>query len=223
MNPGPYVKLSVVDNGTGMSPKTRVHIFEPYFTTKERGKGTGLGLATVYGIVKQSGGFIWLTSDLGCGTTFDIYFPPVNESPTRASNAPVPTGTFAAFETILLVEDEADLRTAIGEFLQSKGYRVLVAADGMQAKRICEQHSSAIDVILADLVMPGMDGIEVVKAVISLFPDIHVLYMSGYTGRAVELLDSGAVLLKKPFGLPTSENMLRVLIDARKPVGRESI
>ena len=109
------------------------------------------------------------------------------------------------------------MRTAIAEFLQSKGYKVLAAADGLQAKLICEQHSGAIDVILTDLVMPGMDGVEVVKTVLLLFPDIHVLYMSGYTDHAVELLDSGAVLLRKPFGFRTLAAKLRVMIDTPKP------
>jgi CheY-like chemotaxis protein len=212
MNPGSYIKLSVADTGTGMSAETRSRIFEPFFTTKERGKGTGLGLATVYGIVKQSGGFIWVTSDLGCGTTFEIYFPRVQEPITRPSTQSVPAATSKVSETILLVEDDVPLREAIREYLQSKGYTVLAAACGTEAMRICEQHTGPIDAILTDLVMPGMDGVEVVNAVARHCPGIHIMYMSGYTDRAAGLLSSRAVLLRKPFGLSELAIKLRSVL-----------
>jgi CheY-like chemotaxis protein len=212
MNPGAYIKLSVVDTGTGMSAETRSHIFEPFFTTKERGKGTGLGLATVYGIVKQSGGFIWVTSGVGCGTAFEIYFPRVQEPLTRPSMQSVPAATSKVSETILLVEDDVPLREAIREYLRSKGYTVLAAACGTEAMRICEQHTGPIDAILTDLVMPGMDGVEVVNAVARRCPGIHIMYMSGYTDRAAGLLSSRAVLLRKPFGLSELAIKLRAVL-----------
>jgi len=201
MNPGDYIKLTISDTGTGMSAEIQVQAFEPFFTTKERGKGTGLGLATVYGIVKQSSGFIWLSSKVGKGTTFEIYFPPVVEEPTRPAEPRPLAAAAKGSETILLVEDEALLRDAICEFLESVGYNVLVASGGMEAKHICERHPAKIDLILTDLVMPGADGVEVANAVSLYYPGITIMYMTGYTDRAAELLDAGAIMLKKPFSL----------------------
>jgi PAS domain S-box-containing protein len=218
MNPGPYLKLSVVDTGIGMDDETRSHIFEPFFTTKERGRGTGLGLSTVYGIVKQSSGFIWATSEVGHGTSFDIYFPWVRQPLTKPSSRPVPAATSEVSETILLVEDEASLRDAISAFLRSIGYTVLAAGDGSEAMRICEQHTSTINLMLTDLVMPGENGIEVANAVATRYPGIHVMYMSGYTDRAVELLGTQAALLRKPFSLSELASKLREVLTA--PNGR---
>jgi CheY-like chemotaxis protein len=200
----------------GMDAETQARIFEPFFTTKERGKGTGLGLAMVYGTVKQSGGFIWLSSEVRQGTNFDIYFPPVRESITEGSIPRAATVTSGGSETILLVEDEEALRVATCEFLQLRGYTVLVAGDGAEAMRVCDQHTGSIDLILTDLVMPGIDGIEVAKAVSARYPDIHVLYMSGYTDRAVELLDSGAMLLQKPFTLSVLASKLRAVLEIKE-------
>ncbi len=212
MPPGPYVKLSVSDSGTGMSVETKLRIFEPFYTTKERGKGTGLGLATVYGIVKQSGGFIWLTSDIGRGTMFEIYLPRVQAPLTQLSRSDVPAATSNVSGTILLVEDEAALRFAICEFLESNGYKVLAAGSGTEAIQMVEQHTGTIDVILTDLVMPGMDGIDLVTALASHCSGMHIMYMSGYTERAEELLDAGAVLLKKPFSLSELASKLRSVL-----------
>jgi PAS domain S-box-containing protein len=214
MNPGPYIKLSIVDSGSGMSAETKSHLFEPFFTTKERGQGTGLGLATVYGIVKQSGGFIWVTSDIGCGTTFEINFPRIQEPIARPSTQDVPAATSEISKTILLVEDDASLRGAVCEYLQSNGYTVLAAAGGAEAIRICEQHVGTIDLLLTDLVMPGMDGTEVAKVVALRYPGIHIVCMSGYTERAVELVGARAVLLKKPFSLSELGSKLRAVLAA---------
>jgi PAS domain S-box-containing protein len=215
MHPGPYVKLSVADSGIGMDAETQAHIFEPFFTTKERGKGTGLGLAMVYGVVKQSGGFIWVTSEAGRGTAFAVYLPQVEEPITRASKPSVATATSQGSETILLVEDDEALRAATCEFLQSRGYTVLAAADGAEAMRVCEQHTGTIDVILTDLVMPGVDGVELAKAVATRYPNICVLYMSGYTDRFVEGLNAETVLLQKPFTLAVLASKLRALLAAQ--------
>lgn len=212
MLPGPYVVLSITDTGTGMDAKTKARIFEPFFTTKERGIGTGLGLASVYGIVKQSGGFIWVDSETGRGTTFDIYLPPVEEAPTKDLN-PDRAGTCSkGMETVLLVEDEAELRAVAGGFLESKGYTVLVAGDGPEALRISKQHKGKLDVLLTDLVLPGMDGIEVAASVALLHPDARVLFMSGYSDRITEKLGTGNALLQKPFKLSALGTKLREVL-----------
>jgi PAS domain S-box-containing protein len=215
MTPGSYVRLSVTDTGSGMDAKTKARVFEPFFTTKERGKGTGLGLATVYGIVKQSGGFIWLTSEVGQGTTFEVLFPQCS-LPMAAAKACLATMASGGSETILLVDDEAALCAAGREFLVSRGYTVLVAANGPEAIRICQQHSDDIDAILTDLVLPGMDGAELATIVTSWRPRIAVLYMSGYADRSLETLGAGAVLLHKPFKLSDLESALRSALESRK-------
>ncbi len=199
---GQYVLLSVSDTGTGMNAETQAHIFEPFFTTKAQGKGTGLGLATVYGIVKQSGGFIWVYSELGRGTSFKIYLPRVDQPLERVGGtraAPeVPRGT----ETILLAEDEQDVREVAREFLESGGYTVIEARDGAEALKRVEQHEGAIDLLVTDMVMPGMTGQELTARLLHSRPDIRVLYMSGYSERAAvgsARGDSSLRLLAKPF------------------------
>ncbi len=199
---GQYVLLSVSDTGTGMNAETQAHIFEPFFTTKAQGKGTGLGLATVYGIVKQSGGFIWVYSELGRGTSFKIYLPRVDQPLERVGGtraAPeVPRGT----ETILLAEDEQDVREVAREFLESGGYSVIEARDGAEALKRVEQHEGAIDLLVTDMVMPGMTGQELTARLLHCRPDIRVLYMSGYSERAAvgsARGDSSLRLLAKPF------------------------
>jgi CheY-like chemotaxis protein len=222
MTPGVYVRLSVTDTGIGMDAETQLHIFEPFYTTKERGKGTGLGLAMVYGVVKQTGGFVWVTSEVGRGTTFDIYFPQV-EAPLRKPSKPyVASATSEGSETILLVEDDVALRAAAGEFLELRGYTVLAACDGAEAIRVCERHAGDIDAILTDLVMPGMDGIELAKVVSVRYPDICVLYMSGYTDRSMEGRRAGTILLQKPFALSDLACKLRTVLGTRKPARHRS-
>ncbi|MGC2694992.1 MAG: response regulator [Candidatus Angelobacter sp.] len=209
--PGSYVLLSVADSGTGISPDIQSHIFEPFFTTKERGKGTGLGLATVYGIVKESQGHILVESALGKGTTFNIYFPVMaiskEPSPPALSVPVVPGGS----ETILLVEDEAALREITGEYLQSRGYRVLTASNGLQALEICRTHEEPIDILLTDIVMPGIPGPELVKSALDMRPSLRVIYVSGYVDRGIETvaMEQNAVILKKPYSLADLGRQIR--------------
>lgn len=209
--PGEYAMLAVSDTGTGMDAETQKRIFEPFFTTKSAGKGTGLGLATVYGIVKQSGGFIWVYSEPHKGTTFKLYFPTVEGRAEKAvpeTAEVVPTGS----ETVLVVEDEAALRIATRELLQSKGYTVLDAASGLEALRLAQ--TGKVDVLLTDMIMPGMTGIELAKNVVELHPDSRVIYMSGYTDRVLELesLPPGTRFLQKPFSLSVLAKTIRAVL-----------
>ena len=202
MQPGSYVQLSVSDNGTGMDAETQTHIFEPFFTTKEKGKGTGLGLATVYGIVKQSGGFIWVYSELGKGTTFKIYLPCVDQkeevTPFQRQAAEVPSGT----ETVLLTEDEQDVREIARQFLESGGYRVIEAKDAADAIRIAADKNGDIDLLVTDMVMPGLSGPELAQRLQREHPGLSVLFMSGYSEHAATEManaDPSVRLLTKPF------------------------
>jgi PAS domain S-box-containing protein len=210
---GSYVMLAMADSGTGMEPEIQSHIFEPFFTTKERGKGTGLGLATVYGIVKESSGHITVDSMPGKGTTFKIYFPVTalpKEAPIVAQTASIPTG---GSETILLVEDEAALREITCEYLQSRGYRVLTAASGLHALEICRSHEGPIDILLTDIVMPGIRGPELVKAALDMRPSMSVIYVSGYVDRGLEsTMERNAVLLQKPYSLADLGQKIRLTV-----------
>jgi len=202
VKPGHYVLLAVSDSGVGMDAATQAHIFEPFFTTKEQGKGTGLGLATVYGVVKQSGGFIWVYSEVGKGTCFKIYLPRV-EQPAEATGVPqalaeVPRGT----ETVLLAEDEQDVREVAREFLESGGYQVIEAQNGEEALRIGSEHPGKIDLLITDMVMPGMRGAELAARLQQARGDLRVLYMSGYSEHSAaepELGSKSMKLLTKPF------------------------
>ena len=204
MTPGKYVMLSVGDTGCGMDLATQAHIFEPFFTTKVKGKGTGLGLATVYGIVKQSGGFIWVYSEPGQGATFKIYFPCVEELAPTAEPAKVrrPTKPAKGKETILVVEDEIGVRSLVCETLKSKGYNTLAAEGAAEALKIAEQHTKPIHLLLTDVVMPLTGGKELATRLFTLHPESKVLYMSGYTDDAVVpqgISEGGTPLLQKPF------------------------
>jgi two-component system cell cycle sensor histidine kinase/response regulator CckA len=212
--PGKYVVLSVTDNGCGMDEKTKAHIFEPFFTTKEKGKGTGLGLATVYGVVKQSGGYIWVYSEPGHGTTFKIYLPKIEEEITPANHGgladsrSVPRGS----GIVLLVEDEKGVRDLTREYLEMSGYKVLVAENGHTALELAALHAGPIDLLITDIVMPGINGKELADRVNAIRPGIKVLYMTGYTDQAIVhrgTLADGAVLLQKPFSLSTLASKLR--------------
>ena len=176
--PGPYVVLSVTDNGCGMDAETQARIFEPFFTTKELGKGTGLGLATVYGIVKQSGGYVWVYSEPGLGTTFKLYFPVTGETVRDLKVAPVSSDSWRGTETILVVEDQDALREMVRSFLVASGYRVLEASHPEQALQIARGHKGSIDLLLTDLVMPGMNGHELAKKLTAEIPrsqsDVYV-------------------------------------------------
>jgi two-component system, cell cycle sensor histidine kinase and response regulator CckA len=211
MKAGPYVQLVVTDSGIGMNAETQAHIFEPFFTTKEKGKGTGLGLATVYGIVKQSGGFIWVYSELEKGTSFKIYLPrleqPEDHVGTPQKTLELPMGT----ETVLLTEDEQDVREIAKEFLESGGYRVIEAKDGAEAIRIAAKHRGKIQLLVTDMVMPGMTGQELAVRLQSEHPGLRVIFMSGYSEHAATEManaDPSVRLLTKPFSRAA---MLRVV------------
>jgi PAS domain S-box-containing protein len=216
LSPGKYVMLAVTDNGCGMDAETQAHIFEPFFTTKEKGKGTGLGLATVYGIVKQSGGYVWVYSEPGRGTSFKVYLPRIEETvgaggrDAKPGAQSMPRGS----ETILLVEDEKGVRELAREYLKTCGYNVVEAEDGHTALELAAMHAGSIDLLMTDVVMPGINGRELADRVKSQRPGIKVLYMSGYTDQSVVkhgILETDAVLLQKPFTMATLALKLREL------------
>jgi signal transduction histidine kinase len=213
MVPGAYVVLSVTDTGHGMDEETKARIFEPFFTTKEAGKGTGLGLATVYGIVKQSDGFIWVYSEPGRGTTFKMYLPRVDQAPEPLSVRPAPAAVRGT-ETVLLVEDEAALRTLLRELLESFGYSVLEAGQGADALRVAGEHPGAIHLLLSDLVMPQMTGRELAERLVRLRPGIKVLLMSGYAAGAAphHEIPGGAAYIDKPFTADAMAGSIRALL-----------
>jgi CheY-like chemotaxis protein len=200
--PGRYVMLTVTDSGHGMEAATLSHVFEPFFTTKPMGKGTGLGLATVYGIVKQSGGSIQVESQAGRGTTFRIYLP-ASEGATRKLQETRPGATVAGGkETILLAEDEPDLRELARIFLEGYGYKVLEAASAEQAIQLAGAFTERIDLLLTDVIMPGMSGRQLAENILSKRPQTKIVYMTGYTDDMVvqhKVLEPGVNLLQKPF------------------------
>jgi len=208
--PGPYVMLAVSDTGTGMDEHTKAHLFEPFFTTKEKGKGTGLGLATVYGIVKQSGGYVWVYTERGQGTTFKVYLPRAAGTGVEKSVAPAEPATLRGSETILLAEDEPTVRTIVREALVRQGYTVLEAASPEAAIQIAEQHRGPIHLLLTDVVMPGQSGDHLAARLVGSRPEMRVLFMSGYP-------DDTAVqrnYLQKPFGPETLVRTVRQALDA---------
>ncbi|MBI5419354.1 MAG: response regulator [Deltaproteobacteria bacterium] len=220
MQAGSYVVLALSDTGSGMDPETISHIFEPFFTTKEVGKGTGLGLSTVYGIVKQSGGYIWVYSEPGRGTTFKIYLPQATEEAETAKPAEVRAGLLGGSETILLVEDEDSVRSLVREVLARNGYTVLAARNGEDALRACDGNAGAIHLMLCDVVMPGMSGVELARRIVPLRPEIKVLYMSGYTDTAIVrqgVLDPGTAFLEKPFAPDALARKVREVLDSDNP------
>ena len=217
---GPYVMLSVTDNGTGMNVETLAHLFEPFFTTKERGKGTGLGLATVYGVVKQSGGYIWVDSEMGKGSSFKVYLPQIDEPVSAPAPAALPADSFRGEETILLVEDADALRKLAHALLEQNGYHVLAAENGEAALKIAEQNRECIHLLLTDVIMPGMTGRTLADRLIALRTGLKVLYMSGYTDSAIAdqgVLEPGTYLLHKPFSEETLIQKVREVLDAEAP------
>src|SRR5271166_4001151 len=224
LRPGDYVMLTISDTGMGMDSETQSHIFEPFFTTKGT-KGTGLGLSTVYGIIKQSGGYIWVYSEVGRGTTFKIYLPRVASTgetaaqvaaPIEARNNIVEPGT----ETILLVEDEANLRYLARQYLEKQGYKVIEAADGAVAMQIAVAHEKVIHLLLTDVIMPGINGRELAQRISEIRPNVKILYMSGYTENVIGtngMLDAGVRLLQKPFNLRDLKSRVREVLDATPP------
>ena len=216
VQPGRYVRLAVSDTGTGMDKETKAHIFEPFFTTKERDKGTGLGLSTVYGIVKQSGGYIWVYSEPGRGTTFKIYLSRVDEEIVDV-DPPMPLpGVARGSETILVVEDEEVVCSLTRELLQSRGYTVVEAHHGAEALQICERYEGDIHLVVTDVVMPQMSGPVLAERIAHLRPGIKVLYMSGYTSNALAHLgvpDVDVSCLQKPFTLESLTRKVREVLD----------
>jgi PAS domain S-box-containing protein len=226
LRPGDYVMIAISDTGAGMDSDTQSHIFEPFFTTKGT-KGTGLGLSTVYGIIKQSGGYIWVYSEVGRGTTFKIYLPRVAstgetaaqlaasgvlDSEVRNNNIVEPGS-----ETILLVEDEANLRYLARQYLEKQGYKVIEAADGAVAMQIAVAHEKVIHLLLTDVIMPGMNGRELAQRISEIRPNVKILYMSGYTENVIGhngMLDAGIRLLQKPFNLRDLKSKVREVLDA---------
>jgi PAS domain S-box-containing protein len=215
---GEYVMLAISDTGVGMDSETQSRIFEPFFTTKGA-KGTGLGLSTVYGIVKQSGGFIFVDSQPQRGTSFRAYFPRVDvpEDIVAATDTSGLPRADRGQETILLVEDEINLRRLARQYLERQGYKILEAEDGLAALQIVDGYQGKIDLLLTDIIMPGMNGRELAAQVVKLLPQIRVLYMSGYTENAVGhdgALDAGIHLLQKPFSLPSLKENVREVLDS---------
>jgi signal transduction histidine kinase/CheY-like chemotaxis protein len=217
---GQYVMLAVRDTGTGIDEQTLAHIFEPFFTTKEPGKGTGLGLSMVYGIVKQSGGYITVDSEVGAGTTFRIYLPRVNGTEELRSPETRPAARETGSGTILLVEDEDAVRSLVETILTSDGYKVLVANSPEQATGICRAFPGTIDVLLTDVVMPDMSGPELAEKLLALRSGLRVVYMSGYAGEHLDehgVNAEGASLLQKPFTAAALEEKIRQALNASLP------
>jgi CheY-like chemotaxis protein len=217
VRPGEYVVITVGDTGVGMSDEVKAHLFEPFFTTKERGQGTGLGLPTVFGIVKQNGGHIEVRSEIGVGTTFEIFLPVTEqvEAPTAAptTSAHEVTGT----ETILLVEDEAPVRELAVQILRAHGYRVLAAENGPRALEVSNEYRGSIQLLLTDVVMPQMNGKELAHRLQAMRRDIRVLYISGYSEDVIAhhgIVEEGAVVLAKPFTLEALTRKVRAVLDA---------
>jgi two-component system cell cycle sensor histidine kinase/response regulator CckA len=216
---GFYVRLIISDTGIGMSSEVKERIFEPFFTTKEKGKGTGLGLSTVYGIVKQSGGNVWVYSELGKGTAFKVYLPrvdePLEEEKERRKKEELPSGR----ETVLVAEDEDDVRNLVMQILKRQGYRVLEAANGGEALIACEKYKEKIHLLVTDVVMPGMSGRELSDRLLPLHPEMKVLYMSGYTDDTIlryGVLEGEINFVQKPFSVEALTQKVREVLEKQK-------
>ena len=217
--PGRYVMIAVSDTGVGMDAATQARIFEPFFTTKEPGKGTGLGLSTAYGIVKQSGGYIWVYSEVGGGATFKIYLPRV-DAPAEVVAAPPELGTVAGSETVLVAEDDPLLLPLARDVLKRLGYTVLEARTASDAVAVAQAHSGVIHLLVSDVVMPGESGLQLARRLLDVRPNLRVLYISGYSDEAVVrhgLLDPGTTFLQKPFTPAALARKVREVLDAPRP------
>jgi PAS domain S-box-containing protein len=224
VKPGRYVMLAVSDTGMGMSPETVAHIFEPFYTTKESGRGTGLGLSTVYGIVKQSGGYIWVYSEVGRGSSFKVYLPRVEQAPEALPAVKPASGEQKGSETILLVEDQPQVRELARMVLSEKGYSVLVTSSPEDAESACATHGANIHLLLTDLILPGISGRELAKRLTARHPNMRVLYMSGYTfsimaqaGAQSGILEDGVAFLQKPFTPSALSERVREVLDRSVP------
>jgi CheY-like chemotaxis protein len=221
---GPYVRLTVSDTGPGMVPEVMEHLFEPFFTTKKRGEGTGLGLATVHGIVHQSGGHIQVESDPGQGTRFMILLPQAVEGAEAALPRPTPSGRRSrrGTEVVLLVEDEDNIREPAIEILESKGYKVLSAPDAVQAIALSDEHSGPINILVTDVVMPGLSGSQLARRLLRRRPELQVLYISGYPEDSIShhgVLNADQHFLQKPFAPGLFLEKIREVLDARTAAG----
>jgi CheY-like chemotaxis protein len=213
---GPYVSLTVTDTGCGMDAATRARIFEPFYTTKDKGRGTGLGLSTCHGIIRQSGGFVTVYSEVGLGTVFTVYLPRVDAVAT-AEQLPTRSQELGGDETLLVVEDDEVVRTCVSRMLQDRGYHVLVARDGEEAVAIARRRPQRIDLVLSDVIMPRSSGPDVVARVLELAPQARALYMSGYSDHAIlrnGALRDGLAFLPKPFDRNTLARKVREVLDA---------
>ncbi|MGH9377710.1 MAG: PAS domain S-box protein [Terriglobia bacterium] len=213
---GPYVLMEVSDSGTGMDNATKARIFEPFFTTKEKGKGTGLGLSTVYGIVKQSGGYIWVSSELGHGTTFKIYLPAVEEDLSVQKPQGVHERKHMGSETVMVVEDEDSVRILLGKLLRNMGYHVLEASLAEEALELSKKYGKAIHLMLTDIAMPGMNGQELARLVKGPHPETNVLFMTGYAGNKVgsaSVLEQNSHFIHKPFTSDVLGRKIRDILD----------
>jgi PAS domain S-box-containing protein len=217
---GPHVLLTVTDTGSGMDATTQARIFEPFFTTKGPGHGTGLGLAMVYGVVNQSGGYIWVYSEKGKGTSFKIYLPQVKESAESKVPKKVGPSVRQGYETILLVEDDAAVRELVRSMLSAQGYTVLAPQDPLAVESLCKAHSGPIHLLLTDMILPGVSGREIAKRVLSLRPEVKVLFMSGYTDDSMvhrHGFDPSFAFLPKPFSSTTLATKVREVLDGDSP------
>jgi CheY-like chemotaxis protein len=215
--PGSYVMLAVTDSGVGMDQDTQAHIFEPFFTTKGLGKGTGLGLSIVYGAVKQSGGFIWVYSEPGRGTTFKIYLPRVRESATDHPVTKAEKKGYLGSETILLAEDEQGVREAVRDYLRARGYVVLEASNPKAAIQVANDYYGPIHLLITDMIMPDMNGMELSKQLKATHSGMSVLYISGYADRGIDddaVAQGNINFLQKPFAFDVLGAMLRKILDA---------
>jgi CheY-like chemotaxis protein len=215
--PGRHAMVAVTDTGCGMGPDVLSRIFEPFFTTKEQGKGTGLGLATIYGIVKQSGGHITAYSEVNCGTTFKVYLPLTHEALDKVDLPSPERVAPGGEETILLVEDEESLRRVTQEFLTNKGYHVLIAEDFDKALEVSENNPQQIDLLMTDVVLPGASGPKLADRLSGIRPQMKVLFVSGYTADALIHGDahrSDFAFLSKPFSLNALARKIRTILDA---------
>ncbi len=217
VNPGPYVLLAASDTGHGMQPETLPHIFEPFYTNKQHGKGTGMGLATVYGIVKQSGGDIWVYSEPGKGSIFKIYLPRVEAAPEVEEEKAVPAGELRGHETILLVEDEELVRTMLSEALRRYGYQVLEATQGSEAITLLTEYHGSVGLVLTDVVMPEMSGQVLAERLVEVNPELKVLFTSGYSDDAIVrhgILRPGVHFIQKPFTIVALLQKIREVLDS---------
>jgi CheY-like chemotaxis protein len=213
VQPGEYVLLAFSDTGVGMSQAVQTRIFEPFFTTKEVGKGTGLGLATIYGIVEQSKGSIWVYSEEGRGTTFKIYLPRTTAEDSLPATAPAMEKISTGHETILLVEDNEGVRSLFSNVLEAQGYTVLVATDGQTALRLVESQAEPIDLLLSDIVMPHLNGKLLAEQLSQIYPDLKIIFMSGYTDQTVGDLPPEASFMQKPFSPMVLLRRVRQVLD----------